>query len=304
MTQPDISVVVASYNTAEITVACVRSVLQHGGEVDVEVLVVDDASPDDSVAQLRTEFDQITLLVNEQNQHYAKTNNRGLRECNGRYAMLLNSDTIMQPRTLETLVEYMDAHPEVDACGPKLTNPDGTVQYCIRSFPSVGVMFFQALNLHKLWRSNPITNRYYHLDLDYETTHTVDSLGTTAFVIRRSVWESGMYLDERFKIAFVDLAYCARLGQLGHRIDYVGGVSVVHLGSQSINLNSSGEVRSRADGLRLLYDEYLASRDPAWKRPIVRVGIVAWGVLRRIEHRISRDKRVITGPGAPNRTET
>jgi GT2 family glycosyltransferase len=301
MTQPDISVVVASYNTAEITVDCVRSVLQHADGVNVEVLVVDDASPDDSVARLRSEFNDITVLVNEQNQHYAKTNNRGLRECAGRYAMLLNSDTIVQPGTLKALVEYMDAHPEVDACGPKLTNPDGTVQYCIRSFPSIAVMFFQALNLHKLWRSNPITNRYYHLDLDYDATHTVDSLGTTAFVIRRSVWDSGVYLDERFKIAFVDLAYCARLGQLGHRIDYVGGVSVVHLGSQSINLNSSSEVRSRADGLRLLYDEYLASRDPGWKRPIVRTGIAAWGILRRIEHRVSRDKRVITGPGAPKR---
>lgn len=301
MSQPDISVIIASYNTAQITLACVQAVLDGSEGVNVETIVVDDASPDDTVTRVLSEFPQITLLVNETNQHYAKTNNRGLRECTGRYAMLLNSDAYLAPGALKTLVDHMDANQDVGACGPKLTNPDGSVQYCIRSFPGVAVMAVQAINLHKVWPSNPVTNRYYHLDLDYDGTMQVDSLGTTAFVIRRSVWESGVFLDERFKIAFVDLAYCARLGLEGHRIDYVGNAVATHLGSQSINLKSSDEVKSRAVGLRLLYDEYLASDDPAWKRPIVRGGIVVWGWLRRLEHRVSKDKRVITGPGAPKR---
>ena len=301
LSQPDISVIIASYSTAQITIDCVQAVMDGSAGVDVEIIVVDDASRDDTVARLRTEYPQITLLVNEQNEHYAKTNNRGLRECNGRYAMLLNSDAYLAPDTLSKLVRYMDEHPDVGACGPKLINPDGSVQYCIRSFPGVSVMFFQTLNLHKIWKNNPISNRYYHLDLDYDATHTVDSLGTTAFVIRRDVWESGLYLDERFKIAFVDLAYCAHLGAEGHRIDYVGQAVATHLGSQSINLNSADEVKSRAAGLRLLYDSYLARNDPPWKRSMTRGGIAVWGWLRRLEYRVSRDKRVITGPGAPKR---
>ena len=304
MSQPDLSVIVASYNTADITIACVRSVLNDSSDISVEVLVVDDASSDSTTDRLQEEFgDRIRVLVNETNVHYAKTNNRGLRECHGRFAMLLNSDTIVQPGALETLVHYMDRHPDVGACGPKLVNPDGSVQYCIRSFPGVSVMFFQALNLHKLWETNPVTNRYYHLDLDYDANHTVDSLGTTAFVVRRSVWEDDGLLDEQFQIAFVDLAYCAMLGSKGVRIDYVGDATVVHLGSQSINLNSASEVRKRALGLRLLYDKYLAARDPGWKRPIVRGGIRSWGVLKRAEYRLSKDKRVITGPGAPKQVD-
>lgn len=304
MSKPDLSVIVASYNTAEITVDCVRSVLETSPGISVEVVVVDDASSDATTERLAEEFgDRIRVLVNGINVHYAKTNNRGLRECRGRMAMLLNSDTIVQPGALATLVNYMDDHPEVGACGPRLTNPDGSVQFCIRSFPGVGVMFFQALNLHKLWENNPITNRYYHLDLDYGANHTVDSLGTTAFVVRRSVWEDDGLLDEQFQIAFVDLAYCAMLGARRVRIDYVGEATVVHLGSQSINLNSASEVRKRAQGLRLLYDKYLAERDPRWKRPIVRGGIRTWGILKRAEYRLSKDKRVITGPGAPRRTD-
>jgi GT2 family glycosyltransferase len=292
-------VIIASYNTSQITRDCVRSVLAESEGISVEVLVVDDASPDDSVADLRREFQNINVLVNPVNVHYTKTNNRGLRESTGRYAVLLNSDTIIRDQALTKLVAYMDAHPDVAACGPKLINPDGSTQYCIRSFPGVTVMFFQALNLQKLWPSNPVTNRYYHLDLDYDQTQDVESLGTTAFVIRREIWEQYGMLDEQFKIAFSDLAYCAMLRSHCARIVYVGDAVVEHLGSQSINLSSSSEVKSRASGLRTLYDTYLCQRDPKWKRPIVRAGIGAWGWLRRIEHRLSKDKRVITGPGAP-----
>lgn len=306
MPSHDLSVIVASYRTAQVTLDCVRSALADAArsKYSIEVIVVDDASPDNTVDLLAVEVPDATVLVNPVNVHYAKTNNRGLRECDGRYAMLLNSDTIIHEGCFDILIDYLDANPGVGAAGPKLVNPDGSVQYCIRSFPGVGVMFFQALNLQKLWPNNPITNRYYHLDLDYGATHTVNSLGTTAFVVRREVWESGVMLDEEFKIAFVDLAYCAAMGTAGYPISYVGEAVVTHLGSQSINLSSTDEVNARADGLRLLYDKYLAGRDPKWKRPIVRAGIKAWGVLRRIEHRLSKDKRVITGPGAPRRDST
>ena len=299
MSSPDLSIIIASYNTSAITRDCVRSVIAESTAISTEILVVDDASPDTSVSDLRREFPGINVLVNPENVHYTRTNNRGLRESTGRYAVLLNSDTIIRDEALAKLVAYMDANPDVAACGPKLINPDGSTQYCIRSFPGVAVMFFQALNLQKIWPGNPVTNRYYHLDLDYDSTQDVESLGTTAFVIRREAWEQFGLLDEQFKIAFTDLAYCAMLRSHGARIVYVGDAVVEHLGSQSINLSSSDEVKARAGGLRALYDTYLSERDPKWKRPVVRAGLTAWGWLRRIEHRLSRDKRVITGPGAP-----
>jgi GT2 family glycosyltransferase len=297
----DLSVVIASYSTCAITIECVESVLSKTQGIDFEVIVVDDCSTDDTVEELRRRFPQITVLENSVNVHYAKTNNHGLRSSVGRYAVLLNSDTLMVGNALGELVEYLDRHPEVGAAGPKLLNPDGTVQHCIRSFPGVAVMAMQAMSLHKVWPGNPITDRYYHTDFDYDRSQPADSIGTTAFVIRRSVWERVGGLDERFKIAFVDLALCARLGELGVPIHYVAEASVVHLGSQSINLDSAAEVRSRAGYLRLFYDAYLAKRDPWIKRQFVRLGIRLWGGVRRLEFRFSNDKRVITGPGAPKR---
>ncbi len=304
MTQdrPDLSLIIASYSTSALTQACVESIIAHTSGITYEIVVVDDASTDDTVEQLRRGFPGIRVLVNDVNLHYAKTNNRGLSECNGRYACLLNSDTLLRNNAFKILVDYLDAHPGVGAGGPKLVNPDGSVQYCIRSFPSVAVMVLQAMNLQKIWPGNPITERYYNLKLNYNDTHIVESLGTTAFVLRREIWETVGMLDERFKIAFVDIAFCAKLRRANVEIAYVGSAVIEHLGSQSINLNSGKEVAERADGLRLLYDSYISDRHAPAKRWFVRRGIVAWGILRRMEHLLSKDKRVITGPGAPTRT--
>jgi GT2 family glycosyltransferase len=299
MSEPDVSIIVASYNTRDLTLQCLHSIKDQTAGVTYEVILVDDCSPDDTVAAVRSAFPDIRVLVNETNQRYAKTNNRGLREARGRYGLLLNTDTVLDVDAISALVRFMDEHPSAAAAGPKLLNPDGTIQHCIRSFPGVGVMIAQTLNLHRFWPNNPITDRYYHTDFDYGAAQPIEAIGTTAFIIRRSTWEQHGMLDERFSWAFCDQAYCLSLGRQGCEIWYVPEAAVFHLGSQSINQNPVKEIRSQHEALRRLYDIYLAERDPFWKRPLVRVGIAARRVLKTIEHRFDRDKRLIKGPGAP-----
>ena len=122
---PDLSVIVASYNTAELTIQCLRSVFEQTTSVAFEVLVVDDCSPDNSVERIRKSFPDVTLLVNETNKRYAFTNNRGLKACRGRYGLILNTDTIIHDDALGRLVRFMDAHPQAAAAGPKLLNQIG-----------------------------------------------------------------------------------------------------------------------------------------------------------------------------------
>jgi len=296
---PDVSVIVASYNTRDLTLTCLRSVLTQTTGVSFEIILVDDCSPDDTVERVRAELPDVRVLVNEVNQRYAVTNNRGLANARGRYGLLLNTDTELAGDAISALVEFMDAHPEVDAAGPKLLNPDGSIQHCIRGFPGLGVMVAQTLNLHRIWANNPITNRYYRTDFDYDLDQPVESIGTTAFIIRRASWEQYGMLDERFSWAFCDQAYCLSLGRQGGSIWYVADAAVFHLGSQSINQNAKKEIAAQHDALRRLYDIYLAERDPRWKRPLVRAGIRVRRRVKILEHRFDRDKRLIKGPGAP-----
>ena len=299
MNQIDLSIIVASYNTQDLLRNCLSSIFRQTHDITYEVIVIDDRSPDNSVAMVRSEFPQVVLVVNDQNLRYAKTNNKGLKIAKGRYGLLLNSDVEVQSGAFDMLVTFMDSNPEAAAAGPKLINPDGSIQHCIRSFPSLLPMVLQTLNLHKVWPGNPITDKYYNTNFEYDKVQAVQSIGTTAFIIRRSVWETYGCLDERFSLAFVDLAYCFMLGQHKQKIFFFPNSVVMHHGSQSINQSGTKEIRLQHEALQDFYDLYYAENHTLLTRRLVHIGIHIRLFLKIVEYHFSSDKRVIKGPGAP-----
>jgi GT2 family glycosyltransferase len=291
----NLSVIIANYNTRELLRNCLQSIYDGTEGIVFEVIVVDDCSSDGSSAMVQEFFPQVRLICNEINMRYAKTNNAGLAQANGQYAILLNSDVVVQPGALNALVKFMDEHPDVAAAGPKLINPDGSTQHCIRSFPGIFPMIFQSLSLHKLLPGNRITDRYYNTRFDYSRAQRVDSIGSTAFIIRRSTWETFGMLDERFSLAFVDLAYCLMLKQNKQQVYYVPDAVVMHYGSQSINLNGLEEIRLLHRGLRAFYDCHFAARHGVIVRALVHFGIRMRQQVKLMEFRYSKNKHVFTG---------
>jgi GT2 family glycosyltransferase len=296
MNSIDLSIVVASYNTKDLLSKCLLSIYDNTREINYEVIVVDDCSKDDSPQMVRECFPKAKLICNDVNLRYAKTNNIGLKAAAGRYGLLLNSDVEVQPSAFDNLVKFMDAHPDAAAAGPKLINPDGSIQHCIRSFPGLIPMIFQSLNLHLFWPNNPITNKYYNTDFDYSKAQVVDSIGTTSFIIRRSTWENYGMLDERFSLAFVDLAYCYMLKKQNQKIYYVPDAVVLHYGSQSINQSGIKEISLLHEALRRFYDLYYAPEDNILKRSLIRLGIKLREIINLMEYRISSNKRVWRSP--------
>ena len=295
----DLSVIVASYNTKQFLRQCLESIYKTTQGITFEIIVVDDKSSDGSPEMVRELFPQARLICHEANLKYVKANNAGLRAAVGRYGLLLNSDVEVNPGAFATLVRFMDEHWDAAAAGPKLINPDGSIQECVRSFAGVFPMICQTLNLHKIWPNNPITNKYYHSDIDYDRLQVVPHIGTTAFIIRREIWETFGLLDERFEQFFGDFSYCYMLGQNHQKIYYVPEAVVLHYGSQSINQNGIKQIHALHEGLRKFYDVYYAARYPFPLRWVVRLGIRMRRSLKVLELQLSGDKRVITGPGAP-----
>ena len=293
----DLSVIVASYNTKDLLRGCLESIYDGTKEIAFEVIVVDDCSTDGSAEMVGAEFPQARLIRNATNLRYAKTNNVGLKAAQGRYGLLLNSDVVVQPGAFHALVRFMDEHPDAAAAGPKLINPDGSVQHCIRSFPSPLAMLFQSLSLHKIWPNNPITDRYYNTDFDYSRAQTVQSIGTTSFIIRRSTWEKYGMLDERLTLAFVDLAYCHALGQRKQNIYYVPEAVVLHYSGQSINQNGLKEIRLLHHELRKFYDYYIAAQHNPLSQTLIRAGISLREKFKVLEYQLTGDKRVFSTPG-------
>lgn len=293
----DLSIIVASYNTRDLLRTTLKSIYDSTTSIIFEVIVVDDCSPDDSVDMVRKEFPQARLISNPVNVRYAKTNNIGLTHASGRYGLLLNSDVSVQPGAFQALVRFMDEHPRVAAASPRLLNSDGTIQHCIRSYPGLFPMFFQSLGFHKWVPGNRFTDRYYNVRFDYSVAQPVESVGTTAFIIRRSTWETYGKLDERFSLAFVDLAYCLMLQRNGQEVYYVPDAAVVHFGSQTIRANGPQEIRLLHQALRVFYDSYFAERHGVLTRALVRLGIQCRQQLRLLEFRFGKDKDVFGGIG-------
>src|ERR1017187_2269490 len=172
----------------------------------------------------------------------------------------------------------MDEHPAAAVCGPKLLNPDGSVQHHIRSFASLGVFFLQNLNWHKLFPRSKLMNRYYNTDFDYSKSQPVESIGTSVYVIRRSTWETIGLLDERFRWAMPDLAYNYTLNRKGYKLFYTPCAGLIDFSDA--------------------YDYFGKS----WlTKAIVRFGVRARYCTKVLGYYLSSDKRVIKGPGAPKK---
>jgi len=297
----DLTVIISNYNTRELLRNCLKSIYQHTRGVTFEVICVDDNSSDGSADMVAESFPQVILVRNRVNQLYAKNQNLGMRMSRARYACLLDSDTVLTGNAFQAMVQFMDEHPEAAACGPKLLNLDGTVQHCVRRFPGAGIFLLQAINWHKLFPASRLMNRYYATDVDYSRGQPVESIGTSAYFIRRSTWEQAGMLDERFRLALVDLAYNYMLNRKGYKVYYTPCAEVVHFSGQSVNQNTLGSLRDQRRALIDFSEHYDYFGEGRLMKLLVRFAVLARYCLKVLEYHLSSDKRLIKGPGAPRR---
>jgi GT2 family glycosyltransferase len=225
MPAPDLSVIIVNWNTRDLLRECLASVFASPGPA-LEVWVVDNGSSDHSREEVERGFPAARLIANDGNAGFARANNQALERAGGRYALLLNSDTRVVGRALERLVAFMDAHPEAGACGPRLLNPDGTLQPSGRLFPS----FLTALSAMLPWPPRlrgalaPALERR-----DYGRVAEVDEVSGAALLLRRTALERVGALDEGFYFLGEDVDLCWRLRCAGWKVHYVPDAEIVHV---------------------------------------------------------------------------
>lgn len=222
----DLSVIIVTYNSRGLTLACVASVLaeQARGGPQTELIVVDNASTDGTADALRELAPGANVLVQGSNLGFARGNNVGLAAARGRYLLLLNSDTEVRAGALAALVAFMDSHAESGACGPMLLNPDGTLQPSGRDLPTLGSLFADMTKLHRLRRRN----LYAQVGRDYGEVAAVGELSAAALLVRRTVYEQVGGLDPAFFAYYEDVDWCKRIGDAGYRIYYVPAARIMH----------------------------------------------------------------------------
>ncbi len=303
-TMAEVSIIIASYNTRDFTLQCLKSIYDNVKNLSFEVICIDNNSRDGSPALIREKFPEVILIKNEENLGYAKANNLGISRSVGQYVVLLNSDTVVMPGSLEHVIEFMRFHPDAGAASPKLLNPDGTIQYCIRTLPSITTAIFQSLRWHVLFPGNRITEKYYKTTLNYDDVLSVDSIGTTCYAIRRQVLNDIGFLDERFIMYNVDLDLNKRIKDAGYNVYFLPEARVIHYGGVSVNQNSYRGLIEQHQGMWLMYKKHYAGK---------RSGIINYFIFLVIKLRLLvyllrafciKDKRVVKGPGASKKQYT
>ncbi len=230
----DLSIVIVSYNTLELTRKCLRSVYDNTNEVSFEVWVVDNASADGSADMIEAEFPDAHLIRNEINVGLAAATNQGLEPSTGRYVLTLNSDTLVQPDAFDTLVKFMDEHPDAGAATPRLEIPDGNphTHYCGNIISFKAQLLFVIAPLHESLHQAVYDARGH--GIDYSKTQEVPCiLMGTALIVRREVYETVGGQDPRFFVYAEDVDWTIRIAKAGWKQYIVTEALVLHYGGSS-----------------------------------------------------------------------
>ncbi|MEE9394017.1 MAG: glycosyltransferase family 2 protein [Planctomycetota bacterium] len=237
MTIPDFSIVVLSWNTEALTKACLNA-LRHcreASELGDEVIVIDNASEDGSVAMIQREFPEVRLYENDRNVGYARGVNQGLRLATGRNVALLGSDTEVRPGTFDRMLTFLDENPEVGAVSPRLIHPDGRPQAACMRFPDLKVALWYDTFLEAWKPKNEVLDRYHYRDWSHDSDREVDQPPGTCLLVRREVLDDVGVMDKKLWLFFNDVDWCLRIRRAGWRIWYLHEETEVlhHLGAST-----------------------------------------------------------------------
>jgi N-acetylglucosaminyl-diphospho-decaprenol L-rhamnosyltransferase len=227
-----LSIIIVSWNVCDLLRDCLHAIYDTADTLDLEVIVVDSASHDDTVAMVRSEYPDVRLVACPENVGFAKGNNIGLEMAHGPYLFLLNPDTVVQPGAMQALVAYLTKNTAVGMVAPQLLNNDGTVQSSRRRFPTTATGYWESTWLQPYAPAH-ILRDYYMLDQPDAATTEVDWVQGAAMLIRRGVYEQVGGLDEAYFMYSEELDWCRRIRMAGWSIVYLPTAQVTHYQGKS-----------------------------------------------------------------------
>ena len=290
--RPDVSVIMVNWNCADVLLDCLRC-LENGAleGLSHEILVVDNASTDGSVATLRRGAPGVRLLLNQRNVGFGAANNQAMRMARGRYLLLLNPDALPGAGTISRMVQVLEGRPSIGLAGCHLVDRDGKTQKCVW-YEYAGHPF-------------PVTPAGDDHDPD------VVAAGWTSgacMLVRREVFAATGGFDPALVLYGEDPEWCYRIWQAGWRVAYLPGIKIVHLGGASSSRADQAELfchfvrgqwffrRKHLPPLRVLAEQTRTALR-AWR------GLIWYGALAqicpkerwRVKYRRDRDRLAVLG---------
>jgi GT2 family glycosyltransferase len=224
----EISVVIVGWNAKHYLELCLDSLVKAPPRRNMEVLVVDNASSDGSAEMIEAKYPWVKLIKSGENLGFAKGNNVAIRRATGRYIALVNPDVIVFPGCLDALADFLDKNPKVGNVGPRVLNPDMSMQSTCRRFPSLWNNFCSATRLESAFKGIPFFAGEHMFYFAHDRTLAVDVLVGCFSMIRRETFDQVGLLDEGLFMYGDDVDWCRRARNGGWEIVFHPDGQAIH----------------------------------------------------------------------------
>ncbi|MDO5852199.1 MAG: glycosyltransferase family 2 protein [Methanobacteriaceae archaeon] len=257
----DLSIIIVNYQTYKLTKNTIKSILESKTNLHYEIILVDNASQDDSIKKLKIDYNHeleeniLKIIENSTNEGFAKANNKGIKKSTGKYILLLNSDTILKKDTITKTVNYIQKDSTIGILGCKVLLPNNSLdKACRRSFPTIQVSFYRMSGLSKIFPNSKKFNQYNLSYLDKNKTYEVDCVTGAFMLIPSEILNKAGFLDETYFMYGEDIDLCYTIKQMGYKVVYYGSTSIIHYkGSSGHNKKTLYEFYN---SMQIFYDKY------------------------------------------------
>lgn len=249
-----VSIIIVHYRAKEELFNCLSSLKASSPYSPYEVIVVDNDEKKVIEEELRSRFRWVSYIATAKNCGFGAGNNIGAGKARGKFLFFLNPDTVVLPRSIDNLIQFLSKQRKVAIVAPLLFNNDGKkydLQGSTQLTPLEGIVCLSFIN--KLFPNNPISKKYFLSAWDKKSLKEVDVVPGTAFVIRKSIFEEIGGFDDRFFLYFEESDLCRRVKQKGYTIYMLPHASIVHVGGATTTTRDQREVISAFRKSRWLY---------------------------------------------------
>ncbi len=223
----DLSIIVVAKDVRSEVLRCLHAIEEHGGALDIETILIDNASSDGSVEAVMERFEDVKVERLNENRGVAARNN-GLRLASGRYRMFLDSDAFVTRDALPTLVQFMEDRPEVGLVGPRLVYPDGTLQLSARRFPPLATPFLRRPPLARFFDDGSIVRHHLMADESWDRTREVEYVLGACQLFRAEAQRVAGEVDAWMFYGPDDADWCFRIRVGGFSVAYLPEATVIH----------------------------------------------------------------------------
>ncbi len=243
----DISIVIVNYNVKDFLSQCINSVFKSETLLSYEIIVIDNCSSDGSLevfTELAKDESRLHYFYQYENLGFGKANNLGFQRSRGKYTLILNPDTLLEPDTLQVMFDYMESNSDIGASGCKVLNADKSFQSaCRRGFPTPWASFCKLFGLQRLFPNSQLFARYNLSYLNENETNDIDALIGAFMFVRSDILNKINGFDEEFFMYGEDLDLCFRIKQSGYRISYYPNTTIVHFKGESAKRSTINETK-------------------------------------------------------------